>query len=60
MDILTLKDEYDKDGDLKVYTDKYMKKHGITDVLAALKCVMVQEYYLYLQKGAKEIYEYPH
>lgn len=59
MDISILKEEYDKEGDFKIYTDKYMKKHGIVEVLNALKCIMVQEYYLYLHKGAKENYEYP-
>lgn len=59
MDILELKDEYEKEGDFKDYTDKYMKKHGISDKLNAFKCIMVQEYYIYLKHGAKEHYEYP-
>lgn len=48
IDISKLKEEYDEEGDFKVYVDKYMRKHGITDELAACKCIMVQRYWLYL------------
>ena len=39
--------------EIEGYVDKYSKKHGIIFVEDALKCMMVQNYALYLIKEGK-------
>ena len=54
VDISKLKEEYDEDGDFKEYVDKYMRKHGMIDVVSACKCIIVQRYWLYLHGLLKD------
>ena len=48
--LVEMMDEYNKEGKnpFKEYVDLFKKKHGIQDTLNAMKCVMVQTYWLNL------------
>lgn len=43
-------DYYVHSEDFNEYVNKYMRKHGMIDVLAALKCRMIQDVYLYYKE----------
>ena len=42
---------YKTNARVKEYVDKYMKKHGLTDVESALQCIMVKSFIDYAVGG---------
>lgn len=51
MNLIDSVELYKTNARVKEYVDKYMKKHGLTDVESALKCMAVKSFIEYAVGG---------
>lgn len=54
---MTLVDElelYKTNDRIRDYVDKYMVKHGLSEIESALKCIMIKSYIDYVIKENRE------